>query len=53
MDEKTLRLLDKVTDKHATKIADRLVDKFGLVGVTVSIFVMHFGSLKSLALRCS
>lgn len=30
MDEKTLRLLDKVTDKLATKIADRLVDKLGL-----------------------
>ena len=30
MDEKTLRLLDKVTDKLATKIVDRLVDKVGV-----------------------
>ena len=30
MDEKTLRLLVRVTDKLATKIADRLVDKVGL-----------------------
>jgi hypothetical protein len=30
MNEKTLRLLDKVTDKLATKIADRLVDKLGI-----------------------
>lgn len=30
MNEKTLRLLDKVTDKLATKIADRLIDRMGL-----------------------
>lgn len=30
MEEKTLRLLDRVTDKLATKIADKLVEKLGL-----------------------